>query len=124
MMSLAVELDAEGIPRLRFPETFNAAQYFIGRHVAEGRGDHVAIRTLDAEVTYAELLHAVNRVGNTLTHLGICRGERGLMVVKDCPEFFYLFWGAVKAGMIPVPLNGLAPTSDFEFIIQHSKCSA
>jgi len=123
-MNLAVELDGEGIPRLRFPETFNAAEYFIDRHIAEGRGSHVAIRTLKEEVTYAELLHTVNQVGNALLNLGIGRGERVLMVVKDCPEFFYLFWGAVKAGMIPVPLNGMAPASDFEFIIQHSKCSA
>ncbi len=123
-MSLGVEWDGEGILRLRFPESFNAAEYFIDRHIAEGRGNHVAIRTLSGEVTYAELLQTVNRVGNALTNLGIGRGERVLIVVKDCPEFFYLFWGAVKAGMIPVPLNGLAPASDFEFIIQHSKCSA
>lgn len=123
-MGVRVEVDDQGIPRLSFPEPFNAAEYFIDRHVAEGRGNHVAIRTLDREITYAELLRTVNQVGNTLTKLGLGRGERVLMVVKDCPEFFYLFWGAVKAGMIPVPLNGLAPASDFEFIIQHSKCSA
>jgi acyl-CoA synthetase (AMP-forming)/AMP-acid ligase II len=29
------------------------------------------------------------------------------MVVKDCPAFFYLFWGAIKAGIVPVPLNTL-----------------
>ena len=123
-MSLGVEFDGEGIPRLRFSESFNAAEYFIDRHITEGRGKHVAIRTLSGEVTYAELLQTVNQVGNALTHLGIGRGERVLIVVKDCPEFFYLFWAAVKVGMIPVPLNGLAPASDFEFIIQHSKCSA
>jgi len=123
-MSLKVKVDDEGIPRLRFPEPFNIAEYLIDRHVAEGRGNKVAIRTLNLEVTYAELLQSVNRVGNTLTKLGIGSGERVLIVAKDCPEFFFLFWGAVKAGAIPVPLNGLAPASDFEFIIQHSKCSA
>ncbi len=122
-MRVTVEVNDEGIPQLRFPERFNVAEYVIDRHVAEGRGNHVAIRTLHLEVTYAEMLYMVNQVGNTLTNLGIGRGERVLMVVKDCPEFFYLFWGAVKAGIIPVPLNGLAPASDFEFIFQHSKCS-
>ncbi len=123
-MSLTVEVDNEGISQLRFPEPFNAAEYFIDRHIAEGRGNKVAIRTLNQEVTYSELLHTVNRVGNALASLGIGRGERILIVGKDCPEFFSLFWGAVKVGAIPVPLNGLAPASDFEFIIQHSKCSA
>src|ERR1035441_8909070 len=111
-MDVTGELDGEGIPRLRFPEPFNAAEYFIDRHIAEGRGNKVAIRTLNRDVTYAELFHAVNQVGNTLTNLGIGRGERILIVVKDCPEFFFLFWGAVKVGVIPVPLNGLAPASD------------
>ncbi|MBZ5696588.1 MAG: benzoate-CoA ligase family protein [Acidobacteriia bacterium] len=123
-MRVMVEVDDEGVQRLRFPEPFNIAEYVTDRHIAEGRGNKVAIRTLDREITYAELLQAVNRVGNALTSLGIGRGERILLVAKDCPEFFFVFWGAVKAGIIPVPLNGLAPASDFEFIIKHSKCSA
>ena len=31
------ECDREGILRLRFPEPFNVAEYFIDRHLAEGR---------------------------------------------------------------------------------------
>ena len=38
------------------------------------------------------------------------------MVVKDCPEFFYLFWGAIKAGIVPVPLNTLLRADDYSFI--------
>ena len=123
-MRVVVETDDEGVRRLRFPEPYNAAEQFIDRHITEGRGNKVAIRTLQREVTYAELAENVNRFGNALTSLGIRPGDRILMVVKDCPDFFFLFWGAVKAGLIPIPLNGLAPASDFEFIIQHSKCSA
>jgi benzoate-CoA ligase family protein len=123
-MAVAVVTDDQNIPQLKFPEPFNAAEYFIDRHIAEGRSNKAAIRTLQREVTYAELRDGVNRFGNTVAKLGIRPGDRMLMVVKDCPEFFYLFWGAVKIGAIPVPLNGLAPVSDFEFIIRHSKCSA
>jgi benzoate-CoA ligase family protein len=123
-MDLVVEVDDEGVPQLRFPEPYNAAQDFIDRHLALGRSNKAAIRTLQREVTYAELVDSVNRFGNALVSLGVRPADRVLMVVKDCPEFFFLFWGAVKIGAIPVPLNGLAPASDFEFIIQHSKCSA
>ena len=122
-MRVVVETDDEGVRRLRFPEPYNAAEQFIDRHITEGRGNKVAIRTLQREVTYVELAENVNRFGNALTSLGIRPGDRILMVVKDCPDFFSLFWGAVKTGLIPIPLNGLAPASDFEFIIQHSKCS-
>jgi benzoate-CoA ligase family protein len=46
------------------------------------------------------------------------------MVVKDCAEFFYMFWGAIKAGIIPVPLNTLLRREDYRFIIEDSKCAA
>jgi benzoate-CoA ligase family protein len=120
---LSEELSDEGIPQLRFPEPFNCAEYFIDRHLAEGRGSKVAVQTLKREVTYAELLNNVNRFGNTLAALGIGRGERVLMVVNDCPEFFFLFWGAIKAGIIPVPLNALLRANDFAFLIQDSECA-
>ncbi len=123
-MGVVVEVNGEGIPRLRFPEPFNAAAYFIDRHAAEGRGKKVAVQMLERTVTYTELLENVNRFGNTLKGLGIRPGERVVMVVKDCPEYFFVFWGAVKIGAIPVPLNGLAPANDFEFIFRHSGCSA
>jgi benzoate-CoA ligase family protein len=121
---LSEEVNDEGIPRLRFPEPFNCAEYFVDRHLAEGRGSKVAVQARQREVTYAELLDNVNRMGNTLAALGIGRGERVLMVVNDCPEFFFLFWGAVKTGAIPVPLNALLRSNDFAFLIQDSECAA
>src|SRR5476651_579722 len=88
------------------PARFNVAVPFIDRHLSEGRGAKVAIRTVDGEaVTYVELAERVNRAGNALLALGLAPGDRLLMVVKDCPAFFYLFWGAIKAGIVPVPLN-------------------
>jgi len=39
-----VEIDGEGMPRLRFSQPFNAAEYFIDRHLEEGRGGKVAVR--------------------------------------------------------------------------------
>jgi benzoate-CoA ligase family protein len=123
-MGVAVVTDDAGMAQLQFPEPFNAAEYFIDRHISQGNSGRIAIRTLEREITYGELAENVSRFGNAILSLGIRAGDRMLMVVKDCPEYFYLFWGAIKAGALPVPLNGLAPASDFEFIIQHSQCSA
>src|SRR5674476_1068004 len=99
---------AETVPKsLRFPANYNVATAFIDRHIAEGRGAKVAIHTADSAVTYSELAANVDRCANALVRLGLKRGERVLMVVKDCPAFFYLFWGAIKAGIVPVLLNML-----------------
>ena len=96
---------------------------FIDRHVPEGRGDKVAIRTVHGEtVTYAELAENVNRAGNVLLAQGLKPGDRLLMVVKDCPAFFYLFWGAIKAGVVPVPPNTLLRAPDYAYMFEDSGC--
>ncbi|MGH7006324.1 MAG: AMP-binding protein, partial [Alphaproteobacteria bacterium] len=110
---------------IRIADSFNAAVPFIDRHVEEGRGAKPVIKTYDGEtVTYAQLAERVNRCGNALKALGIAPGERVLMIVKDCPAFFYVFWGAIKAGLIPVPLNTLLRAKDYEFMISDSGCTA
>ena len=110
--------------RIEFGPGFNAAIPFIDRHLGEGRGPKVAIRSAAGEVTYAQLAENVNRCGNALAGLGLKRGDRLLLIVKDCPEFFYLFWGAIKAGIVPVPLNTLLRADDYRYILEDSQCAA
>ncbi len=111
---------AEAGPKLTFAPVFNAAIAFIDRHLDEGRGNKLAICSASDEVTYAQLAERVNRLANVLRNLGGGRGERLLMVVKDRPEFFYLFWGAVKAGLVPVAVNTLLRAEDYQFLITDS----
>jgi len=111
----------EGSTTLSFGGPFNVAVHFIDRHLDEGRADKVAIRTTAGEeVTYAELAVRVNQWGNALRGLDLPEGARMLMVVKDCPEFFYFFWGAIKAGVVPVPLNTLLRAKDYTYMIDDS----
>jgi benzoate-CoA ligase family protein len=109
---------------LTFSPTFNVAVPFIDRHLNEEHADKVAIRTNHGvEVTYRELAERVNRAGNALRNLGLVRGDRVLMIVKDDPAFVYLFWGAIKAGFVPVPLNTLLRAKDYEFIVADSQAA-
>jgi len=118
------------VDRSRSPSTFtfapgfNVAAPFIDRHVPEGRGAKIAIRCGAGDVTYAELAENVNRCGNALLDLGLVPGQRMLILAKDCPEFFYLFWGAIKAGIIPVPINVILRAADYRIILEDSACSA
>jgi benzoate-CoA ligase family protein len=107
---------------VELPERFNVAVPFIDRHVGEGRGAKAAIRTLAETVTYAELAERVNRAGNALLGLGLKPGDRLVMVIKDCPAFFYLFWGAIKAGVVPVPPNTLLRAPDYAYMFEDSGC--
>jgi len=125
MIDLRVNVDRSQSPSsLTFAPGFNVAVPFIDRHVPEGRGAKVAIRFRGGEVTYAQLAEDVNRCGNALLRLGLRPGQRLLMVVKDCPEFFHLFWGAIKAGIVPVPLNVILRAADYRIIFEDSGSSA
>ena len=109
---------------IKIPPVFNVALPFIDHHVEEGRANKDAVRTAGRHVTYRQLAENVNRCGNLLHSLGANPGDRVLMVVKDCPEFFYLFWGAIKAGVVPVPVNTLLRAVDYQYVVEDSKCFA
>lgn len=107
-----------------FAPVFNAAVHFVDRHLNEGRAEKTVIRSVEGDVTYGELAENVNRCGNLLRRLGIGRGERVVMVIKDCPEFFYVFWGAIKIGAIPVAINTLWRAKDYQYVLEDSECAA
>ncbi len=108
---------------LEFSPVFNVAVPMVDRHLGQGRGDKVVIRDVNGDVTYGELAERVNRAGNALLGLGAGQGDRVIMVVKDCPEFIYLFFGAIKAGVVPVPVNTLLRAKDYQYMIEDSGCA-
>jgi hypothetical protein len=106
---------------LGVPEVFNAAEYFIDRHVAEGRGAHVAIECGDAQVTYADLLERVNRFGSALRDgLEIRPEDRVVLLLLDGPAFTISFFGSIKIGAVPIPLNTLWKAADYRYALADS----
>ena len=123
MVINSVSIDRKAVPpTVEFSDTFNVANLFLDKHIIEGRKKKIALLTESATVTYGELIEKVNRCGNALGKLGLHAGERVLLVVKDCPEFFYIFWGAIKRAIIPVPVNTMLGQDDYEYLIQDSEC--
>jgi benzoate-CoA ligase family protein len=121
----AVAVDHAPTPSaIAFAPIFNVAVPFIDRHLSEGRSEKTAIRAVADNVTYGELATQVNRCGNVLREIDLSPGDRLLMIVKDCPAFFYLFWGAIKAGIVPVPANTLLRAPDYQYMIDDSACAA
>ncbi len=124
MQANTVAIDPADSPAsIRFAPRFNVAVPFIDRHLEEGRAHQIAIRTVHGDVTYGQLAEQVNRCGNVLRSMGVGTGHRMLMIVKDCPEFFFLFWGAIKAGIVPVPVNTLLRATDYQYMIDDSECA-
>jgi len=106
------------------PEPFNVATWLLDRNLAEGRGENVAIECGDARVSYNQLAERAGRLGNALRGLGMRIEERVLLILLDTPEFAYSFLGAIKAGMVPVPVNTLLKPSDYEYMLNDSRARA
>jgi benzoate-CoA ligase len=106
------------------PLMFNAAGYFIDRHLDEGRGDAIAIECEERRITYASLHERVNRIGNALRDLGIRAEERVLLLMLDTPEMVAAFFGAIKIGAVPIPTNTLWTAEDYEFVLRDSRAAA
>jgi 4-hydroxybenzoate-CoA ligase len=103
---------------------YNAAVDLVDRNVAEGRGGKLSHIDPTRRITYAELLDASSRVGPMLARLGLQREDRLAMLMLDTVDFPILFWGAIRAGMIPVPLNTLLPVEQFHYILEDSRAKA
>jgi 4-hydroxybenzoate-CoA ligase len=104
----------------------NAAVWFVDRHKDEGRGAKPAFVEAGEggrSLTYADLAEGSARVAGALARAGIRREERAAMLVLDQVEFPLLFWGALKAGVIPVPLNTLLTAPVYATILRDSRAA-
>ena len=106
------------------PDIFNAATYFVDRHLTEGRGGKVAFECGDERVTYAEVAERTNRFANALRRLGLQPEQRVVLLQLDSPAFAYSFFGAIKAGLVPVPLNTMWRARDYQYALQDSGARA
>jgi benzoate-CoA ligase len=103
---------------------FNAAAYFVDRHVIDGRDDAIAIECEDRRISFGSLCREVNRFGSALRALGIRPEERVLLLMLDVPEMVYAFFGAIKIGAVPIPTNTLWTAEDCEFVLRDSRAAA
>lgn len=105
---------------LSIPETFNVAEYFVDRNLNEGRGEDTAVVFQEQKLNYGLVAHQVQRAANLLQAGGLVRGDRLILILHDSPEFVATFWGAIRAGVIPIPTNTLLAADDYEFMLRDS----
>src|SRR3989442_1701727 len=110
----------EEFPPGEFPEKFNIASHFLDR-LAALHSERPAIVGEPSKVSYGELASLANRAGNGLRALGVCRGDRVLIVLPDSAEFVAAFFGAAKIGAVAVPVNPFARASDYIHYLENSE---
>jgi 4-hydroxybenzoate-CoA ligase len=96
---------------------YNAAVDMVDRNVAQGRAAKTAFVDPARRITYGELAEGAARVGAMLGRLGLAREDRAAMMMLDTVDFPVLFWGAIRAGVVPVPLNTLLTAEQYRYIL-------
>ena len=103
---------------------YNAAVDMVDRHVKEGRGDKAAFIDPGRVLTYQGLAAETSRMANLMKALGFARETRIALLLLDTVDFPIAFWGAIKAGVVPVALNTLLTADQYAYILEDSRARA
>jgi 4-hydroxybenzoate-CoA ligase len=104
--------------------TYNATVDLVDRHVLEGRGSRRAFTDHESTLTYVELQARTNQFANALGRIGVARENRIVLIMQDTVDLPVAFLGAIKAGVVPIPLNTLLPPETWRFMILDSGATA
>src|ERR1700721_3665275 len=97
--------------------SYNAVTWLPDRNVDEGRAKKLAFTDTVSELTYGQLQQQSCRVANFLRRLGVRREERVAMIMLDTVDFPAVFLGAMRAGIVPVPLNTLLAADQYAYVL-------
>jgi benzoate-CoA ligase family protein len=116
-----VPRDCAGIREIGFaiPERYNASRILFD-NLAKGFGERLALIGPAGSRSYAELCREACRWGNGLLSLGLTRGDRILLFLDDTPAYPAAFFGAVRAGLVPLLINTLTPPDLLQFYLADS----
>jgi len=109
---------------MSYPRIYNAAVDMVDRNVVEGRGAKPAFIDPAETLTYGELQVRCNRMANLAATYGIERETRIALLLLDTVDFPVAFWGAIKAGVVPVCLNTLLTSEQYAYILGDSRARA
>ncbi len=96
---------------------YNAVTWLLDRNVEEGRANKLAFNDTVSQLTYGELQKQTCRLANLLRRLGVRREERVAMIMLDTVDFPIVFLGAIRAGVVPVPLNTLLTADQYAYVL-------
>ncbi len=106
---------------VEFPDRFNMADYFLYHNLEEGRENKVCLYFKDQTFTYGETARMSNRTANALRELGVEIEDRVLIVLPDCPEFVWTWFGAARIGGVITMVNPLLPAEDYRYYLDYTR---
>jgi benzoate-CoA ligase family protein len=116
-----VPKDCPGAREIGFeiPAIYNASRVLFD-NLGKGWGGRPALTGPAGRRSYSELCAEASRWGHGLISLGLKRGDRVLMFLDDTPAYPAAFFGAVRAGFVPLLINTLTPPDLLQFYLSDS----
>lgn len=105
------------------PHRFNVTSHFVDRNLQLGRGDRTALVTDSGPTTYAQLAAMINRIGNALRELGVGRGDRVLLALRDGVEFVATWYAAQKIGAVTAEVYTYLPVKDYRYFLEYTEAT-
>ena len=84
----------------------------------------VALKNAQRAFTYPEMNRRINKLANSLSSLGLRKGDKVAVLLENCIEICELFLATAKAGIIIVPINFRLVGPEIEYIVNNSDAKA
>ena len=103
---------------------YNAVTDFVDANVDRGLADRIAFTDGGRSITYGELREGTFRVAAALRTLGLRQENRVVLILHDSVDYPVAFWGALRAGIVAIPVNTLLTAEQYRYLLADSRAAA
>ena len=103
---------------------YNAVSDFVDANVARGLGEKVAFVDSERSLTYGALQERSCRFATALKALGLREENRVVLLFHDTVDYPVAFWGTIRAGVVPIPINTLLTAEQYAYLFADSRAAA
>src|SRR5262245_16478641 len=103
---------------------YNAVTDFVDANVARGLGAKIAFTDSERSLTYAELQERSCQFAAALRALGLREESRLILLFHDSVDYPIVFWGTIRAGVVPIPINTLLTAEQYAYLFADSRAAA
>ena len=109
---------------MTYPRKYNAVTDFVDSHIGKDTENKTAFIDSTRHITYGELANQTHRVANLLQAYGLRMEDRVALLAHDTVDWPVIFWGAIRAGVIPTALNTLLGQEQYQYILADTRARA
>ena len=108
-------------PAMAIPRVYNAAHDLLSRHSQRPNKIAYIEASTNKKLSYGELSHQAHCFAQSLIDTGFEQEQRVLLCMHDGLHWPVVFLGCILAGVVPIAVNTLLTTKDYEYMLRDSR---